>query len=242
MYADEELLRSLMSWVLPDADRVLPGLHPQRWDGSALVLDPDVAVLGQIEPLLRRMSVIADSDPPEVVASRLLTLFVQVVELVVPTLLAPGEQERTARTEGRAPVADRLVQPLVRAEVAETMRLLRTDMARRWTTRELAEAVSLSVSQLIRSFNVEVGTTPMRFLNETRLTEFARLVEETELPIGVAAIRVGWPDTRIASGWMRRRFGLAPAEYRRRTRPGCCSQNGQCGCRAEGFAGLRPAG
>ena len=84
-----------MSWVLPDADRVLPGLHPPEMGRPfALFPDSDVAVLGRIEPLLRRMSVVADTERPSKVASRLLALFVQVVELVVPTLLPSDERGR----------------------------------------------------------------------------------------------------------------------------------------------------
>jgi len=60
----------VMSWVLPDADRVLPGLHPPEMGRPfALFPDSDVAVLGRIEPLLRRMSVVADTERPSKVAS-----------------------------------------------------------------------------------------------------------------------------------------------------------------------------
>jgi AraC family transcriptional regulator len=39
----------------------------------------------------------------------------------------------------------------------------------------------------------------MKDLNEIRLTEYARLLDETTLPISSAASRVGWIDSRVAA-------------------------------------------
>lgn len=44
LYIDESFLRGQMSWVLPDPERVLPGFHPDRWDGRALLLLPGIAL------------------------------------------------------------------------------------------------------------------------------------------------------------------------------------------------------
>jgi transcriptional regulator GlxA family with amidase domain len=92
-------------------------------------------------------------------------------------------------------------------------------MAERWTVDRLAAAVSLSRSQLTRTFTAHVGASPLRFLTEIRLTEFTRLVEETDLPIGVAARQVGWEDSRVAAAWFRRRYGISPSLYRRNPHP-----------------------
>ena len=55
----------------------------------------------------------------------------------------------------------------------------------------------------------------MRLLTELRVTEFARLIEETDLSATRAAKDVGWNDPRVASHWFRRRYGLTPTQYRR---------------------------
>ncbi|AWD25367.1 helix-turn-helix domain-containing protein [Micrococcus luteus] len=48
-----------------------------------------------------------------------------------------------------------------------------------------------------------------------RLTEFARLIEETDISVMRAASEVGWSDPRVASHWFHRRYGITPTQYRR---------------------------
>lgn len=52
---------------------------------------------------------------------------------------------------------------------------------------------------MTRQFTRHVGLPPMKDLNEIRLTEYARLLDETTLPISSAASRVGWIDSRVAA-------------------------------------------
>lgn len=92
--------------------------------------------------------------------------------------------------------------------------LLRGDLAHAWSVTELADAVALSRSQLTRLFRRELGATPLRLLTELRLTEFTRLVEETDLTIAAAAKQVGWRDPRVASDWFLRRHLMTPTEFR----------------------------
>ena len=77
-----------MRWVLADTTRVRPGVHPDAWDGSALVLQPGVDILHRIEPLWRQISLVNETAPPEVATTRLISLFSRAVEIALPTLLA----------------------------------------------------------------------------------------------------------------------------------------------------------
>ncbi|MCV7563979.1 helix-turn-helix transcriptional regulator, partial [Micrococcus luteus] len=75
--------------------------------------------------------------------------------------------------------------------------------------------LSLSRTHLTRMFVQHAGAAPMRLLTELRLTEFARLIEETDISVMRAASEVGWSDPRVASHWFHRRYGITPTQYRR---------------------------
>ena len=80
---------------------------------------------------------------------------------------------------------------------------------------ELATAVALSRSQLTRLSHRHLGATPLQMQAELRVTEFTRLIEETELTITEAARRVGWNDPRVATIRFQRRYGVTPSHYRK---------------------------
>ena len=46
-----------MRWILADSSRVLPGVHPDSWDGSAIILRSGLEILRRNEPLWRQISV-----------------------------------------------------------------------------------------------------------------------------------------------------------------------------------------
>jgi|1115.fasta_scaffold01543_11 AraC family transcriptional regulator len=218
LYFDESFLRSHMRWVLADASRARPGVHPDAWDGSALLMQPGLDILHRIEPLWRQISLVNETAPPEVATTRLISLFSRAVEIALPTLLADdrGEPDRLA-----FPVRGRLAQPVIAQPVRRSIELLRSRMAEPWTVGQLASDVAVSRAHLTRVFTQQVGVAPMRFLIEARLTEFTRLIEETDLPIADASRQVGWKDARVAAVWFRKRFGITPTPYRRHPHPSC---------------------
>lgn len=218
LYFDESFLRSHMRWVLADATRARPGVHPNAWDGSAFVMQPGVDVMHRIEPLWRQISLVNETAPPEVATTRLISLFSRAVEIALPTLLADGSAVPDRLV---LPVRGRLAQPVIALPVRRAVDLLRTRMAEPWTVSMLASEVAISRAHLTRVFTQQVGVAPMRFLIETRLTEFTRLIEETDLPVADASRQVGWTDARVAALWFRRRFGITPTQYRRHPHPTC---------------------
>ncbi len=222
IYLQEKFLRLHIGWAIPAGVRLRQGVPPQTWDGQALFLRPGIEVLERMEPVLRQMSVIPAAERVAGVAE-LMALFARTVEIIVPTLVD--------ETTGAAPdvpggsVAP-LVGPPLSAPVAEAVMALRSHLARAWTVTELAKLVALSESQLTRRFTTELGVTPMRWLTEARLTEFARLVEETTQPLSAAAAMVGWVDARVAAVWFRRRYGTSPSQHR--STPPAPSLSGWC--------------
>lgn len=236
LYFDEDFLRAQMSWVLPDATRVLPRVHPDSWDGTALVLWPGLDVLRRSEPLWRQISVVDQTAVPELTATRLIALFTRTVEFTLPTFLVNTEEAPSRdRINGPFPVKGTLTRPPLPQQVRQAVDLLRSRMAEPWTVPQLAAEVATSRTHLTRLFSVHVGVAPMRFLTEVRLTEFTRLIEETELPVSVAARSVGWVDGRIAAGWFRRRFGMSPSEYRAHPHPSCTEDAPGGTCRGVGL-------
>ncbi|WP_140403517.1 helix-turn-helix transcriptional regulator [Microbacterium sp. JB110] len=231
IYLDQEFMVRHMTWALPaEPERVLPGLHPAEWDGGAVFFRPGEEMLTRLEPLWRRMSVLPHRGGPDAAAG-LMALFAQAVELTVPALLTVPS--------GPVPIishaVSRLSQVPVVPEAERAAALLRADLSRAWTVGELARAVALSTSQLTRRFCEGYGVPPMRWLIEARTTEFARLIEETALPVDAVARQVGWADRRVAAAWFRRRFGVSPTRFRRHPAPVCAGEspcvlcrNGQC--------------
>ncbi|GAA5149898.1 hypothetical protein GCM10025768_13810 [Microbacterium pseudoresistens] len=213
IYADEQFWRTQMAWFLPDADRVLRGVHPLEWDGRAIVLAPGVATLQQAEPLWRQMSVIrSKAESPEVVATHTLELLARWMRLVLPTFLNAAPATPPAPW---TPISGRLTDTGSIGYIGRAIQLLRRRIAEPWTIAALSRELSLSRTHLTRLFVQHAGAAPMRLLTELRLTEFTRLIEETDLSVMRAANDVGWNDPRVASHWFRRRYGTTPTQYRR---------------------------
>ena len=97
--------------------------------------------------------------------------------------------------------------------------LLRNRLAEPWTLAALAKEVHLSRSQLVRSFDATVGTSPMAYLRKMRVERMARLLATTDLSVAEAARTVGWRNQFHASQCFHAAYGISPTEYRRRQTP-----------------------
>ena len=222
VYVDERFLRTQMGWLLPDKTRVQPGIHPHDWDGDPLLLNPGVSTLRLVEPLWRQMSVLYDgSYPPEVAAARAVELFARWVGIVAPTFVMPDVSQLRLGVEVSSfrPIRGRLTNTSTLGQAGRAAQILRERMHEPWTVGTLAEEVALSRAHLTRLFTFHTGVAPMRFLTQVRLTEFTRLIEETDQSVAHAAQSVGWTDPRTASSWFHRRFGVTPSQYRLNPHP-----------------------
>jgi transcriptional regulator GlxA family with amidase domain len=82
----------------------------------------------------------------------------------------------------------------------------------------LAAAAAMSVRHFTRVFTAEVGETPSRFVERTRLEAARRELEETTDTLDVVAARCGLGSAETLRRVFQRHLGVAPAAYRRRFR------------------------
>ncbi len=81
----------------------------------------------------------------------------------------------------------------------------------------LAARTYLSVRQFTRAFKAEFGTTPAAFVEEARLAEASRRLTASKRRVNVDAVArsVGYASADVFRRAFERRFGVAPAEWRR---------------------------
>jgi transcriptional regulator GlxA family with amidase domain len=82
----------------------------------------------------------------------------------------------------------------------------------------LAAAAAMSVRHFTRVFTAEVGETPSRFVERTRLEAARRELEETTNTLDVVAARTGLGSAETLRRVFQRHLGVAPDAYRRRFR------------------------
>lgn len=90
------------------------------------------------------------------------------------------------------------------------------NLATQHSAGSLARRVNMSERTFARRFAAETGTTPHKWINQHRVLEARRLLEETELTIEQIADRVGFNSSVVLRDHFRRHIGLAPVDYRRR--------------------------
>lgn len=81
---------------------------------------------------------------------------------------------------------------------------------------ELARRANLSPRQFARAFTAEVGVTPGKYVDRTRLETARRLLEDTADGIAEIARRCGYGTAESMRRAFLRTVGVGPAEYRRR--------------------------
>jgi AraC-like DNA-binding protein len=81
--------------------------------------------------------------------------------------------------------------------------------------KEVAARAGMSREHFTRLFAREMGSGPAAFLREVRLDAAARLLRTTELPVSEAAFRSGWASATKLDYFFKRRYGVAPREYRK---------------------------
>lgn len=83
------------------------------------------------------------------------------------------------------------------------------------TLDQIAERAAVSVRTLNRRFHEYFGTTPMRWLAETRVRRAQELLETTGYPIDRVARGSGFPSTAYFRIQFKRATGVTPQTYRR---------------------------
>lgn len=100
---------------------------------------------------------------------------------------------------------------------------LSLDATRRWARQhldqpirleDLARHAAVSRRTLVRRFESETGTTPLRWLIEERLRLARRLLEQTQLGVDMIAQRVGFGSAATLRFHFRRTLATSPKAYR----------------------------
>ena len=80
----------------------------------------------------------------------------------------------------------------------------------------MAAAAGVSPTQLVNLFKRHLGTTPLRYVWETRTRRGAQLLRETGLTVGEVAFRCGFQTPFHFSRWIKQLHGVPPKELRAR--------------------------
>ena len=102
--------------------------------------------------------------------------------------------------------------------VAQALGLLHAQPERPWTIDELATTVHVSRSTLVRRFNDLVGEPPAAYLTRWRMELAARLLRESNQPVGRIAHRIGYTSEFAFSRAFSKHRGEPPSHYRKRVK------------------------
>jgi AraC-like DNA-binding protein len=91
---------------------------------------------------------------------------------------------------------------------------IHADPRERWTVEKLAELAGMSRAAFARRFTQRVGVTPLAYVAARRLDAAARLLRETDEPLGAIAAAVGYESEFALSRAFKRSRLLAPGRYR----------------------------
>ncbi|HWA74584.1 MAG TPA: AraC family transcriptional regulator [Polyangiaceae bacterium] len=122
-------------------------------------------------------------------------------------LLAPGTL--VVRESNGSSLPDRAV--------ARALELMCKQLDTRWTVEHLARAVGLSRPAFAKRFVLALGMPPLRYLSELRLELAANLLQSSDASLAELAQAVGYASEFAFSRAFKRRFGVAPSFFRRRT-------------------------
>lgn len=86
------------------------------------------------------------------------------------------------------------------------------------TLEALAESAHVSRSECLRCFRASLQTAPYRYLMEYRLSRAAELLQNTDLPVGEIAARVGFGQMSHFGKCFKEKTGVSPRIYRKQNR------------------------
>lgn len=116
--------------------------------------------------------------------------------------------------------AERPASWLVRDDpvVAGALALLHDAPAEPWTVASLAQRLAVSRATLAARFSARVGTPPMRYLAEWRMSLASEQLADPAATVAAVGRRVGYESPFTFSVAFKRRYGVSPSDYRRTAR------------------------
>lgn len=103
--------------------------------------------------------------------------------------------------------------PECRSEIENACSFIEQHFAERLSLEQICRHVGLSKSTLLRSFTKSKGVTPYSYLENIRISEAKKLLEQGIPPVE-AAMRTGFSDQSHFTNYFSRFIGLSPGVYR----------------------------
>lgn len=103
-------------------------------------------------------------------------------------------------------------------DVDMIQRLISARSGRSPTTAELAEKLNTSRRSLLRLFKATIGTSPSRYIEETKLDNAKTLLATSKMTLKQIAHEAGYSTASHFSSKFRQLTGLTPSAFRRRAR------------------------
>jgi AraC family transcriptional regulator len=88
-------------------------------------------------------------------------------------------------------------------------------LAERLVAADLAATIHMSRFHFSRTFKAATGLAPYAFVTMRRMELSKALLEGTELPLRMVAVRVGYRTQAHFTGMFRKRVGTTPSAFRR---------------------------
>lgn len=101
--------------------------------------------------------------------------------------------------------------------VGQALGLMHRSPGDAWTVATLADAVAMSRAAFAARFTGLVGEPPLAYLTHWRMSLAASWLRDGDLGVMEIAARVGYGSEAAFSKAFKRRFGVAPAAFRRRS-------------------------
>ncbi|MBC7105047.1 MAG: helix-turn-helix domain-containing protein, partial [Firmicutes bacterium] len=100
--------------------------------------------------------------------------------------------------------------------VAKAVEYVRKNYHREVSLTDVARVIYLNPQYFSRVFRREMGMTFVDYLTMVRLEKAKELLLGSDLPVGVIAREVGYPDANYFSRIFKKRERVSPTEYRLR--------------------------
>jgi AraC-like DNA-binding protein len=118
---------------------------------------------------------------------------------------------------GEQTCANGWVSALADPAVGAALRAIHHDPGHPWTVEELGGQARLSRAAFARRFTELVGQPPLAYLTWWRMTVAARMLRDSDTPVGTIAARAGYTSEFAFAKAFKREHGIAPGGYRRMT-------------------------
>lgn len=118
------------------------------------------------------------------------------------------------RSGSQAQFADTLTPTPTSASLERLHHRVAAELRRSWTIADLAGACSMTPRTFHRWFASESGTTPVTWLNDLRIREAQRLLEQSDLPVAQVAHAVGYASDDLLRKHFVARLRSTPTRHR----------------------------